>query len=1143
MIIFWENILHFRGICDIMSPAVCSFALTIFFCVLKIYEMTYWLFLSPIFLGGFLGACMGGIMKTSLKICWLGFLIGVLLLVFSFSVIAESEPNETLENADRLELNCAMGGALSDGEDIDFFFFEIVDDGELILRFSADGETSNSKIWYVRVFDSRDAEYLYARVRGGAEELVSSVGNLAPGKYYIKIFTRVSSYSPVAYSFSLSYANGHQCELEFVDRVDATCKETGLIAHWRCASCGKNYDSQGQELENVIIDLKPHAYQSEWSVDAEATCTRVGSESRHCKDCQAKTDVREIPKAEHQTLTWDPIKAPTCIEVGRSKSTCEQCRNVIYKTVAALGHAYEDVWRVDLAPTCESVGSESRHCTRCSARTDVQEIDKPAHSFDTPGFDEASHWRECACGEKTDLQAHDFQTYVLKDATCKQQGYAQYICRGCEHSYDAVIPYGEHRMGEWSTRVEATCSQNGERVRECVLGCGTVETVVLEKTEHSYDVDWTVDLTPTCMQAGSKSRHCINCDVRTEITSIPANGHSLGAWSQILAPTCTEEGREARACMRCEFVEERVGADAAGHSFGDWNELVAPTCTEKGIESRVCTACELVERRTGDAAAGHSFGEWSEIAAPTCTEKGVESRVCLACELEESRLVGEASGHHFDVYFTVDEAPSCERAGSKSRHCQGCDARIEKTTLPATGHEFGAWVTIFNITCTERGVKTRSCVACDHEESAYFGTVYGHRYEEFFTVDEAPTCDKIGSKSRHCENCDARTDETILPASGHLFGDWRPISAATCTEAAVGKRTCSVCLFEETSEVGEAAGHLFDVNYTIDHAPTCEEFGSKSRHCQRCDARTDVSEIQPAGHTFFSWQETVAPTCTEAGRETGVCIFCETEESRIGRDALGHAYASEWTVDEAPTCQAAGSKSRHCQRCDAVADQTVLAIPDHTYDEGIVTVEPTCEQTGSRVFTCTGCQHTKAISLEKLPPVILGVAEREWQPRSQECLVFRSAAMLVDFLEVRVNGEVVPRDCYNLREGSTIVELTPEYLKTLEGGSYTLEIVSTTGVASANFEVVDRGSFLWLWLVLGALMIPAVGILIWYVIEKSRKPVTTIKPVTPAKKPAEPVKQSARVPSPATQALTESPTQADKPAEEASAEQNKKETP
>ena len=485
-----------------------------------------------------------------------------------------------------------------------------------------------------------------------------------------------------------------------------------------------------------------------------------------------------------------------------------------------------------------------------------------------------------------------------------------------------------------------------------------------------------------------------------------ATGHAFGEWRETLAPTCTKEGKESRSCSSCDYVEERVGANATGHALGEWRETLAPTCTERGKESRSCSSCDYVEERVGANATGHSFGEWSELRAPTCTESGLEKQVCSSCGLEQSRVVGAELGHSFDAYFTVDTEPTCDELGQKSRHCQKCDARTDVTVIDAIGHAFGEWETVYAPTCTESGKKKHVCVTCGEEELKIFGEAYGHRFEDAFTVDEAATCERTGSKSRHCQNCSERTDVREIPITGHSFGDW---------------------------------------------------------------------------------QETISPTCTEAGEKIRHCSVCQAEETRVGADALGHSYESEWTVDVAPSCHEKGSQSRHCIRCAETADRKAIAMLDHAYDEGVVTVEPTCERTGTKVFTCAVCQNTRTVSLEKQAPVILGETEKKWNPQSGENMVFRSAASLADFVEVRVNREVVPRDCYVLREGSTIVELTPEYLKTLQGGAYTVEIVSTTGIASASFEVSDGSLPLWLWLVLSAVALPVACVLIWVVVDQIRK--------------------------------------------------------
>ena len=57
-------------------------------------------------------------------------------------------------------------------------------------------------------------------------------------------------------------------------------------------------------------------------------------------------------------------------------------------------------------------------------------------------------------------------------------------------------------------------------------------------------------------------------------------------------------------------------------------------------------------------------------------------------------------------------------------------------------------------------------------------------------------------------------------------------------------------------------GHLWADNYTIDVESTCTQNGSKSRHCENCDATTDVTAIEKIGHKY----------------ENGICINCQAKK-------------------------------------------------------------------------------------------------------------------------------------------------------------------------------------------------------------------------------------------------------------------------
>lgn len=70
-------------------------------------------------------------------------------------------------------------------------------------------------------------------------------------------------------------------------------------------------------------------------------------------------------------------------------------------------------------------------------------------------------------------------------------------------------------------------------------------------------------------------------------------------------------------------------------------------------------------------------------------------------------------------------------------------------------------------------------------------------------------------------------------------------------------------------------------------------------------------------------------------------------------------------------------------------------------------------------------------------------------------LTFRSTAPLNELQEVQINGVTVDQSNYTTEEGSTIVTLPIEYLKTLNADSYEITVVSDSKAVSGNFSVVE----------------------------------------------------------------------------------------
>jgi hypothetical protein len=73
-----------------------------------------------------------------------------------------------------------------------------------------------------------------------------------------------------------------------------------------------------------------------------------------------------------------------------------------------------------------------------------------------------------------------------------------------------------------------------------------------------------------------------------------------------------------------------------------------------------------------------------------------------------------------------------------------------------------------------------------------------------------------------------------------------------------------------------------------------------------------------------------------------------------------------------------------------------------------------------------------------------------------------------------MNGETVDPANYEVREGSTIIELKAEYLDTLKSGEYVLTVAYTNGSVDCALTVEGSGSA-WIWVLVSVLIVAVLG--------------------------------------------------------------------
>ena len=199
-----------------------------------------------------------------------------------------------------------------------------------------------------------------------------------------------------------------------------------------------------------------------------------------------------------------------------------------------------------------------------------------------------------------------------------------------------------------------------------------------------------------------------------------------------------------------------------------------------------------------------------------------------------------------------------------------------------------------------------------------------------WTVESAATCTENGIKTRTCTNC-GRLERQEIPALGHDYAEWVVTTEPTCTETGVETGTCIRCGATETRTV-KALEH--DLVHHDAMAPSCTEIGWEAYDtCTRCDYTT-YKEIPALGHDYAEWVMTTEPTCTEPGVETGTCDRCRATGERETA-ALGHD-VDEWTVMTEPTCTETGVETGICTRRGETVIRVIEAL-GHEYKNGVCT--------------------------------------------------------------------------------------------------------------------------------------------------------------------------------------------------------------
>ena len=362
-----------------------------------------------------------------------------------------------------------------------------------------------------------------------------------------------------------------------------------------------------------------------------------------------------------------------------------------------------------------------------------------------------SHWRECSCGEKTEVSAHSGGT-----ATCTEKA----VCEVCgknygellAHNYELIDPTNDTEHTYKCECGECGKSENhsgGTPTCSMKAACTVCGALYGDTLPHSY----------TTLVSKNTNTHNYKCACGAEEGEKPHTyeivlnkneevhwlacvcGQKQGAKSHTLENgICSECGyRTPEADHVHNFSELKYNADKHWYececlkTSGEENHKgTGATCTELAV----CEVCNVSFGKTVD----HSYTipvidedthryECECGDATEAVSHSFENGVC-ACGYKAQDASHE---HSFTILKT-----------SESKHWYECDCKV---SFAVEGHKGG------NATCSAKAI----CEVCDKE----YGAI-GHKWNDGELI-YAPNGEQSGVILHTCRSCDATKTKTVAP--------------------------------------------------------------------------------------------------------------------------------------------------------------------------------------------------------------------------------------------------------------------------------------------------------------------------------------------------------------------------------------------
>lgn len=358
------------------------------------------------------------------------------------------------------------------------------------------------------------------------------------------------------------------------------------------------------------------------------------------------------------------------------------------------------------------------------------------------------------------------------------------------------------------------------------------------------------------------------------------------------------------------------------------------------------------------------FGNLKDNTSYSIITRKAETQNVEAGVVSDALGVRTAAYHVHDYTETLETAPTCTEKGLMRYTCDCGDSYTADVT--ELGHDYKQVPnSAIRVTCLVDGKEAdRKCSRCGNIITGKIIKAVGH--DEVIDEAVAPTCSKTGlTEGSHCSVCGEIIvkQETILKLN-HTWNDGETIKEPTCILSGLKKYTCSKCN-ETKTEAIEAKGHKVVTDEAVE--ATCSQEGlTEGSHCLTCGEIINEQDIIP--RLEHDWDEGLVSkeaSCTEYGYLICTCKKCYKKRT-VSTSPIGHVEEIVSAVN--PTCTKAGrTEYKKCSVCGEIIEfSKVIPAKGHTWDNGVITKEPSEEEIGLMTYKCTTCGAIRTEDIPKL---------------------------------------------------------------------------------------------------------------------------------------------------------------------------------